>query len=107
MRIDIPAALRDLTRIVDQIAENLEWRRLAQQEHRHPFPTSFDLDEHLDDEMRDLQVCFADADFSLRELLRRPDLDASEEQRQAWMRELERLENRVAALSVSVRFINP
>ena len=107
MPIDIPAMLRDLARIVDQIAETLEWGKLARQEHRRPFTTSFDLDQHLDEELIALNICFADADFSLRELLRRFDPDRSEVQRQHWLAELERLENRVAALSAGVKLKNP
>jgi hypothetical protein len=107
MPIDIPAMLRDLARIVDQIAETLEWGRLARQERGRAFATSFDLDLHLAEELRDLNICFADADFSLRELLRRFDPERSESQRQQWLHELDRLEDRVRALSAGAKLKNP
>jgi hypothetical protein len=99
--------LRDLARIVDQIAETLEWGKLARQERRHPFTTSFDLDQHIEEELQALNICFADADFSLRELLRGFDLEISDKQRQQWLRELDRLEDRVRTLSASARLKNP
>jgi hypothetical protein len=107
MPVNIPAMLHDLARVVDQIAETLEWGRLAQQERRRPFTTSFDLDQHIEDELQALNTCFADADFSLRELLRRFDPEISEKQRQQWLKELDRLEDRVRTLGVSVKLKNP
>ena len=95
MTIDIPAMLRDLARIADQLGQLTEWRKLARREQRRPFPTSFDFDRHLDEEMLDLQICFADADFSLREMLKRSDLGVNLKQREQWLEELQRLERRV------------
>lgn len=101
MQFDVPGTLKELSRLVDRLAELAEWRRLAQSEQRRPFLTSFELDQHLDEDMLDLQIRFADLAFFLRELLNRPDLDATPEQRQHWLRELESLEARAARLVVS------
>ena len=98
MGLDIPGAFSDLARLVDRMEELLEWQRLSRQEQRRPFATSFDIDNHLEGEMTGLQACFAYADRNLRELLARDDLSLAVKQRQAWQKELERLEARASSL---------
>lgn len=107
MQIDIPGGLRDLGRLVDRIAELLEWQKLAQQERRLPFPTSFEWNDHLDQDISDLRATFTGADMSLRTLLSRSDLNGTREQRHAWQRHLEQIEQRLAALSATDTFNNP
>lgn len=107
MYLDIPAALRALGQIVDRIAEMIEWQKLAHQERRRPFPTSFELDDHLQDEIRDLQASFISTALDLREALGRPDLEVAEQQRRQWQYQLEQLEQRFASLTAGDRFINP
>ena len=106
MQVDIPGALRDLGRLVDRIAELLEWQKLAQQERRMPFSTSFDLEGHIPEDLRDLRAAFLSADMTLRELLGRDDLAPPAEQRRIWQRELEQIERRFAEYSATDAFIN-
>lgn len=106
MFVDIPGALRALARIVDRMEELIEWQRLIQQERHRPFSTSFDLNHHLAEEMEDFQACFANADHDLRELLKRTDLHATQEQRQRWVNELEQLEEQAASVSTAAKFLN-
>ncbi len=107
MHVDVAGALSDLARIVDRMAELLEWRRLARQEQRRPFATSFDLGSHVEGELQSLQIAFLDAEFSLRELLERSDFEVSPARRRTWLRELDRLRRRASRIVHTARFINP
>ena len=107
MQIDIPGTLRELERLVDRIAELIEWHKLTQQQRRLPFPTSFELNDHFAEETLDLQNCFAAADIQLRTLLADPHAITDEKQRQAWLRRLGQLEEWASALALAARFNNP
>ncbi|HOW71094.1 MAG TPA: hypothetical protein PKY77_10875 [Phycisphaerae bacterium] len=107
MRIDIARALRDLDQLVDRIAELVEWSRLSQQERRSPLPNSFDLNDHIDEEMLALQICFADAELNIRDVLARPDLEATEDQRRQWQQQLDHIRRRVANCLATGRFNRP
>ena len=105
MHIDIPGILSDLTQLVDRMAATIEWRKLGMQEHPPAFPNSFSLPNHLDEEMRDLQVAFLSAAHSLREALDRSDLAATHEQVERWQQQLEQLEARASNIMATDRFI--
>lgn len=51
MYFDVSAALHDLGNVTDRIVELVEWMKLAEQEHRSPFPSALrpadDLGEDL------------------------------------------------------------
>jgi hypothetical protein len=104
MKLDIPGALRDLDRLVDRMAELLEWQKLVQQERRGPF-TSFELNHHLPGDIRTLHARFLNAHLDLREVLGRPNLEASPRQRRRWEQRLQEIEHRFASLPFTGRFI--
>lgn len=105
MHIDIPAILRNLAQLVDRMAEVVEWRRLRMQERSLTFPTSFDLADHLDEEMLDLQMAFSAAAHNLRDALDRPDLAASGEEVIRWKKQLEQLEARASQIALTDKLI--
>ncbi|MBP7937703.1 MAG: hypothetical protein KA354_23940 [Phycisphaerae bacterium] len=105
MHIDIPGILRDLAQLVDRMAGVVEWRRLRIQERSLASSTSFDIADHLDEEMLDLQIAFSAAANSVREALDRPDLAASREQVIHWKQQLEQLEARASQIATTDKLI--
>lgn len=96
MAIDIHKGLRDLARIVDRLAADAEWKRLAQRERRTPFSTSFDLADRLPENLDDLKVSFITLDAELRRALGSFIL-ADDEDHIRWRRELDAIERNARA----------
>ena len=105
MRIDVTAALRDLNRVVDRIAELIEWEKLAKQERRPHVPPSFQPADHFPEDMESLCNSLFSLDSSIHKLLDRPDLETSDEQREQWKRQLRQLEKRFGKLQFTAKLI--
>ncbi len=105
MKLDLDAALADLERLVDRIAELVQWAQVARRERRPFTPPSFQPQHHFATDIDDLIASGWYLDREIHEALARPDLIASTEQRNHWLRRLKRLEQRVTTLTRSARFI--
>lgn len=105
MNIDLDAALADLQKLVDRIAELIQWAKLARRERRPFTPPSFQLQHHVVEDIDGLINSGWYLDREIREALARPDLAASPEQRRRWTRRLEQLERSVTTLTRTARYI--
>jgi hypothetical protein len=106
MHLDIPGALRDLSRLVDRIAELIEWEKLARQERCPHVPPSFQLPDHFREDIDQTDAWFWDLDNSIHEALDRPDLDASDEQRKRWKHSLGELEEHAVRLLYTAKLLS-
>lgn len=98
MRINLDAALGDLERLIDRIAELIEWEKLAKQQRPRQVSPSFRLADHFCEEVDELLVSGWQLHREIREALARDDLATSPEQRSRWERRLAQLERRASIL---------
>ncbi len=106
MNLDIPGALHDLSLLVDQMAELIEWEKLTRHERCTPFPTSFQLPDHFREDIDQIDAGFWSLDNSIHEALDRPDLDAPDEQRKSWKHRLGELEKHAARLQYTAKLLS-
>ena len=96
---NIQAALRDLSKVAQRIAELREWQKLAQQERaRNPHPELFVPDSDQQ-EIDTLCGSFMILDLDIHEALKRPDMDCTPEQKKRWQRRLAELERDFSILA--------
>jgi len=108
MVVDVDAALVDLGRVADRIAELGEWDRLADEERRSPFPSALLPADDLREDIRALYGWFLDLDTKIREVLKRSELIVpSMDLWEGWWQRLRKLEEQVRECRVHERFINP
>ena len=107
MCFNLEAALRDLGKVANRILELMEWEKLAQQEHRSPFPSALRPSDQLKDDIRAMYGWFISLDMSIHEVLSQPDLDVSLDKFKRWQHRLEAMEKRIHACGITDRFINP
>lgn len=107
MRVDIPGALRDLTRLTERLAELIEWERLVQREHRPDLPPSFQLRNHIPKEMSSLHQSFLVLAEDLRQILEDPHLRSTRQDRARWKAKLEAECRRVRNMGLAERFLFP
>lgn len=105
MRMNIPAAMRDLTETLQKLRELEEWDLLAKQEHRRDVPPSFQLSNHVDVDMRVQATAFVSVSLQIQEILNDPALEIREVTRQRWLRRLHNLEQEFAQLAVAEKLI--
>ena len=105
MEVDISGALRSLQQVVDRIAELIEWEKLVQQEQDPHRPPAFRLPDHFHEDIEAMYASFWNLGYDIHEALKRPDVQASHEERRRWKRRLEELEEQFSQLGFAARFI--
>jgi len=106
MSQNIPAALREMTRIVGKLKELAEWAELARQESRPGVPPSFQPGNHLAEEIRANYGMFIAISLEIKEVLNKPALDVVPGQLAKWRRRLRELDREVNQLELTERFIS-
>ena len=98
MKVDIPGALRELSRVVNRVAELREWQKLAAQE-RATRPGHLILIPDSDQQEIDtLSGSFMMLDLDVHGVLARSDLECTPEERKRWQSRLGGLERDLSIL---------
>jgi len=105
MRIDLDAALLDLEKLIDRIAELIEWEKLSRQQRRPRDPPGFQFADHFNEDLESLFASGWQLHAEIGEALARDDLRASPEQLRRWQRRLHRLEQCANHLAMTARII--
>lgn len=96
MELDIPGALRDLSKVVNRIAELREWQRLELAQLRPGCSIGLLSRDFEQQEIDTLCGSFMLLDLSIHEALDRADLNCASNQKKSWQRRLRELEQGVA-----------
>ena len=107
MTTDVPAGLSALAETVEELESLQEWAKLEQQERKPGVPPSFQLSNHLDEDLRTHQAAFVATVFDIQEALNSPTLVASYKQKQQWRRRLEQLQQRARLTHGTESLIRP
>ena len=109
--LDPEEMLAALRRTADQLAELVEWQRLATQERQFPEDWARDcplrIDHHFTEDARDLYGRFLLLAHTLRVAMQSSADLAARNCAEGWTRQLSDLENRVRGLHITARFIKP
>ncbi len=105
MYFDVSAALHDLGNVTDRIVELVEWMKLAEQEHRSPFPSALRPADDLGEDLKATYGWFVSLSANIHEALGRTEMTIRDDQRDRWFRRLEELEKRIDSTGVQ-RWLN-
>lgn len=100
------ATLAELHRTVERLEELSAWDQLKELNGPRAALPFWQINDQINDDVRDLYGLFCQLDQTLRQALNRPNLACSPEALSDWDRGLSQLEARVRKLRLPERFIN-
>ena len=105
MERNIQAALRDLAKILAKLKELSEWAKLERQERRPHAPPSFQLSNHVEDDVRVQYAAFVSTTMEIQGALNDPTLGLPEAKRSRWQRRLQQIEAELRQTDLPEKFI--
>ena len=105
MAFNIPAALRQLATTLDKLKELNEWTKLARQEARPGVPPSFQLNNHLTEDIRLHYAVFVATVMDIQDVLNNPALGIPATDQNRWRRRLQKFQKQIQELDLMQSFI--
>ena len=101
METDIPAALQELKELAEKLKALREWAKLAEEEARPGIPPSFQLSNHLEDDVRPVYAAFAGKVLSVQSTLNDPNFAATPADKRKWQNMLDNLQGQIRLLHLT------
>jgi hypothetical protein len=101
---DIPAGIDQLQLLLDRMLTLTEWAKVTQPQDQRRLPSSFQLKDHIAEDMQALYGTFVSMANAIKDLLNLYTWEVSTAQRDQWMNRVLKLESRVRSLQVTERY---
>ena len=102
---DIQAGLRSLSASLDKMKELVAWQELEEAERKPGLPPSFQVTNHVVEDLRVQYGSFVKTALDAHEILNSKDFQATEVERTRWRQQVLSLESEVRVLGIGERLI--